>query len=139
MLETLFVTTMFLAQMATHERPEVKIRTPAEMCELSGKPSTCSDPNRGSFSHKDPYIINLRNDTDLTTLYGKGVLVHEIVHFLQLHTGKASIPLRCPEYYFLEREALMIQTEYYAHNGYVYQALPAMLEAYATKCWRVEK
>ena len=139
MIETIFVTTMFLSQMATHERPEVRRRSREEMCLLSKQKKNCPSPNKGSFSVDDPYIVNIRADVDVKTVFGQGVLVHEFVHFLQYHTGKLTLPLTCPDYYFKEREAVMIQVEFYAHSGYIYQGLPELLTLYANVCWKKEK
>jgi hypothetical protein len=64
--------------------------------------------------HPDSNVIYVRRGVDLTTISGKGTLVHELVHFLQYQRG-AERQVACVN--ALEKDAYRAQAAYMRQKG----------------------
>lgn len=62
-----------------------------------------------AFYDKDNKKILIRDNIDLSSIYGKSVLLHELVHFIQYQNG-IDKKVECRS--MLERDAYDIQREY---------------------------
>lgn len=86
----------------------------------------------GVYNYKDGKVYLLQ-DVDLTTIEGKAVLVHELVHYLQYHHGLDK-SVDCMSR--LERAAYETQAKYLTRNG----KIPAFNELHVllvSNCWHL--
>lgn len=69
--------------------------------------------------HPDTKTIYVRRGVDLTSVYGKSTLVHELAHFLQYQNGHDR-KVACVN--ALEKEAYRLQGAYLRHKGQIGRA-----------------
>ena len=72
------------------------------------------------------YLDDRLNPQD--SLYASGVLVHELVHYLQQESGRFGKPYSCEAAVEMEREAYAAQREFFVRYG-VYQPIGASMHA----------
>ena len=77
----------------------------------------------GSFD-LETFEIGLAADLDMTTVFGRSILLHEMVHLAQVQSGRR---YSCPE--AMEYEAYSVQAAYLREHGLVREAGFAAISA----------
>lgn len=109
------------ARPETPTEPAVLYQTEEEMWNL-----VCKDPKKEAIKEtKDKHcgVFGVTFDHDVIFLRGDVIprahdhlLLHEIVHWLQAHSGKFDLN-KCEDTILREREAYMIENQYIAEQG----------------------
>lgn len=94
------------------EIPEIKVLPQAEINALSAKGKKLNLEGLYIYGHNTIY---LSESVDLDTVYGTSVLLHELVHHVQMNVGLDKV---APCHTALETQAHEMQAKYLVANGY---------------------
>ncbi len=102
-----------------YQRPKLKIVAASKINEIafgSALPKVVNQKRLNvyglyKFDEKTIYILD---SIDLNTTNGKGILLHELVHYVQYQTGKEKFVNCIKE---LESEAYKLEASYLKENG----------------------
>lgn len=96
--------------------PPVEVLARAEMpCACMGFFAYARSETGYGVAMDVPARLILREDVDLGTVYGRGILLHELVHLLQAQAGPAAYGTST--WYAREREAYRVQYRYLREHG----------------------
>lgn len=105
-------------KMVIKDPPAVVVRTASSLSELYGSPVYAL------YNYLDQTIY-LAEDIDISTRFGKSILVHELVHHYQYETGRSD-KVECLRQ--LETLAYRTQINYLKYVEYDYSSIPELDE-----------
>lgn len=101
------------------EAPQIKVMAAGELNRMLGCTSQmCMDNVGGFYSFTDRTIYVDERISLIEPYLARGLLVHELIHFLQHQNGQA-LPKDCATKRKLEQEAFMTQKKYLSVTGYL--------------------
>lgn len=97
--------------------PPVEFRTFEQMAPCVKCVGWYVSPNTPGTIKSEVPTIWLREDVDPDTVYGKSVIVHEIVHYMQDAVGAVEPDMGCERKAEVESQALNVQGRFLEANG----------------------